>query len=132
MEDNRISLERELRSKSASIIWSLISTPAGLGKWMADEVKFEDNTFTFTWGNVWSRHETRTATLLEMKNFDYIRLRWSEDEYRDTYFELRMCKSDITGDYILEITDYATDGDTDTLVDIWDANMEKLHRSTGL
>ncbi len=132
MEDNRISLERELRSKSASIIWSLISTPAGLGKWMADEVKFECNTFTFTWGNVWSRHETRTATLLEMKNFDYIRLRWSEDEYRDTYFELRMCKSDITGDYILEITDYATDGDTDTLVDIWDANMEKLHRSTGL
>lgn len=132
MEDNRISLERELRSKSASIIWSLISTPAGLGKWMADEVKFEGNTFTFTWGNVWSWHETRTATLLEMKNFDYIRLRWSEDEYRDTYFELRMCKSDITGDYILEITDYATDGDTDTLVDIWDANMEKLHRSTGL
>lgn len=132
MEDNRISLERELRSKSASIIWSLISTPAGLGKWMADEVKFEGNTFTFTWGNVWSRHETRTATLLEMKNFDYIRLRWSEDEYRDTYFELRMCNSDITGDYILEITDYATDGDTDTLVDIWDANMEKLHRSTGL
>lgn len=132
MEDNRISLERELRSKSASIIWSLISTPAGLGKWMADEVKFECNTFTFTWGSVWSRHETRTATLLEMKNFDYIRLRWSEDEYRDTYFELRMCKSDITDDYILEITDYATDGDTDTLVDIWDANMEKLHRSTGL
>lgn len=132
MEDNRISLERELRSKSASIIWSLISTPAGLGKWMADEVKFEGNTFTFTWGSVWSRHETRTATLLEMKNFDYIRLRWSEDEYRDTYFELRMCKSDITDDYILEITDYATDGDTDTLVDIWDANMEKLHRSTGL
>ena len=35
-------------------------------------------------------------------------------------------------DYILMITDFAPDGDTDTLEDIWDANMEMLHRSTGL
>ncbi len=132
MEANKISLERELRSKSANIIWPLISTPAGLGKWMADEVKYEDGAFTFTWGNVWSWHETRTAMMLEKKDYDYIRLRWSEDEYRDTYFELRMSRSDITGDYILLITDYAPDGDTDTLIDIWDANMAKLHRSTGL
>lgn len=132
MEDNRITLERELRSKSANIIWPLISTPAGLGKWMADEVKLDGDTFVFTWGNAWSRHETRTAVLLEKKNLEYIRLQWSEEEYRDTYFELRMCRSDITGDYILMITDYAPDGDTDTLVDIWDANMEKLHRATGI
>ena len=43
-----------------------------------------------------------------------------------------MNKSDITGDYILTITDYAPDGDTAVLEDIWDANMEALHRSTGL
>ena len=56
----------------------------------------------------------------------------ARNEYRDTYLELRMDKSDITGDYILMITDFAPDGDTDTLEDIWDANMEMLHRSTGL
>ena len=70
--------------------------------------------------------------MLEKKEREYIRLRWSEDEYLDTYLELRMEKSDITNDYILVVTDYAPDGDTDTLADIWDANFETLRRSTGL
>ena len=132
MEANKISIERELRSKSANIIWALMSTPEGLAKWIADEVKRDGDTLTFTWGNPWSHHETRTASVIEWKNNEYIRLRWSEEEYRDTYLELRMEKSDITGDYILVITDYAPDGDTATLEDIWDANMDTLHRSTGL
>lgn len=132
MESNKISIERELRSKSANIIWALMSTPEGLAKWLADEVTRDGDTLTFTWGNTWSHHETRIAAVIDRKDYEYIRLRWSEDEYRDTYLELRMEKSDITGDYILVITDYAPDGDTATLEDIWDANMDALHRSTGL
>lgn len=132
MESNKISIERELRSKSANIIWALMSTPEGLAKWLADEVTRDGDTLTFTWGNTWSHHETRTAAVIDRKDYEYIRLRWSEDEYRATYLELRMEKSDITGDYILVITDYAPDGDTATLEDIWDANMDALHRSTGL
>ena len=132
MERNKICIERELRSKSAGIIWSLMSTPEGLAKWFADEVKRDGDTFVFTWGNVWSHHEVRTADIIDKKAFDYIRLRWSEMEYNDTYLELKMNMSDITGDYILTITDYAPDGDTAVLEDIWDANMEALHRSTGL
>ena len=132
MESNKISIERELRSKSANIIWALMSTPEGLAKWLADEVTRDGDTLTFTWGNTWGHHETRTAAVIDRKDYEYIRLRWSEDEYRDTYLELRMEKSDITGDYILVITDYAPDGDTATLEDIWDANMDALHRSTGL
>ena len=81
MEANKISIERELKSKSANIIWSLMSTPEGLAKWFADDVKFSGDVFTFTWGNDWSHHEVRTAALLEKKDRGYIRLRWSEDEY---------------------------------------------------
>ncbi len=132
MTDCKISIERELNSKSANIIWALMSTPEGLSKWFADEVKRDGDLFVFTWGNAWSSHETRTAAMLEKKEREYIRLRWSEDEYLDTYLELRMEKSDITNDYILVVTDYAPDGDTDTLADIWDANFETLRRSTGL
>lgn len=132
MEKNKISFERELRSKSANIIWALISTPEGLAKWMADDVKSDGSNMTFTWGNTWSLHETRTASVIEKKKMEYIRLRWGEEEYNGTYFELRLSRSDITGDYILTITDFAPDGDTETLEDIWDANLETLHRSTGL
>ena len=132
MESNKISIERELRSKSANIIWARMSTPEGLAKWLADEVTRDGDALTFTGGNTWGHHETGTAAVIDRKDYEYIRLRWSEDEYRDTYLELRMEKSDITGDYILVITDYAPDGDTATLEDIWDANMDALHRSTGL
>ena len=132
MRNNKVSIERELNSKSANIIWSLMSTPEGLSKWIADEVTRDGDEMVFTWGNEWSHHETRTAVVLETKKLDYIRLRWSEAEYADTFLELRMDKSDITGDYILVVTDFAPDGDTDTLEDIWAANMETLRRSTGL
>ena len=109
-----------------------MSTPGARRNCLAAEATRDGDTLPFTGGNPWSHHETRTAAVIDRKDYEYIRLRWSEDEYRDTYLELRMEKSDITGDYILVITDYAPDGDTATLEDIWDANMDALHRSTGL
>lgn len=132
MEKNKVNIEHELHSKSAKIIWALLSTPEGLAKWMSDKVSLDDNLFTFTWGNLWSDHEVRTSAVIDKKKFDYIRFRWCGDEYKDTYWELKMNKSDITGDFVLTITDFAPDGEKDTVVDIWNANLETLRRSTGL
>ena len=132
MDAKKVCIERELKSKSINIIWPLLSTPEGLAKWIADDVKWNDGVLSFTWGNVWSLHETRTATVLEKNDFKWIRLRWDDDEFADTYWELRMEKSDLTGDVILVITDFATDGDVATIEDIWESNLESLNRTTGL
>ncbi len=132
MDKFKIIVERELKSKSASIIWPLLSTPEGFAKWMADDVKLDNNTFTFTWGNLYSNHEIRSANIIAQKNFNFIRLRWNDEGYEDTYFELKIVRSDITGDYILIITDYAIDGDVQTLKDIWEANLEALRRCSGI
>ncbi len=132
MEKNKVSIEHELRSKSAGIIWSLLSTPEGLAKWLSDEVKLNGDMITFTWGNVWSDHETRTSAVIDKKKFEYIRFRWCGDEYKDTYWELKMNRSDITGDFVLLITDFAPDGEKDTVVDIWNASFDALRRATGL
>ena len=43
-----------------------------------------------------------------------------------------MVKSDLTNDYLLEITDFALAEDVESLRDIWDQNYEELHRNTGL
>jgi len=43
-----------------------------------------------------------------------------------------MEKSDITGDYILIITDHAWMEDVEDLKDIWYSNLEQLHNNTGL
>ena len=34
----KIELEYELKTRSGSAVWALISTPIGLMKWLADEV----------------------------------------------------------------------------------------------
>ncbi len=132
MEDNKICIERELRSKSSNLIWALLSTPEGLSKWFADDVKYDNGVFTFTWGKIWSHHEIRSARVIDKRASKYIRMQWTDDGYEDMYFEMKMEKIDITGDYILIVTDFAIDGDTDTLEDIWDANFKALRRSTGI
>lgn len=132
MTNKKIYIEHELKSKSPNIIWPLLSTPEGWTKWIANEVKAEGDAFVFTWGNEWSHHEKRRAIVIGRKDYEFIRLQWLDDEHRDVYWELRMEKSDLTGDYILIITDFAIDGDKDTVTDIWTANLEDLHRSSGL
>ena len=131
MDKQKINIEKELRCKSANIIWPLLSTPEGLAKWIADEVKRDGDTFTFTWGEVWRHHEIRNATVIEEAKGDYIRYAWENDE-SEAYWELRIEKSDITNDYILIITDHALPEDVDSLEDIWESNLEQLHHTTGL
>ena len=46
--------------------------------------------------------------------------------------ELRIEKSDITGDCILIITDQALPEDVESLETIWESNLERLHHTTGL
>ncbi len=132
MDRYKLSIERELKSKSVNIIWPLLSTPEGMSKWLADKVKLSGDNLTFTWGNPRGHHEIRTAKILEKKDFSHIRIKWNEERFENTFIELRIQKSDITGDYILIITDFSIDGDLQTLRDIWEANLDTLRRSTGI
>lgn len=134
MEKHKIQIERELHCRSSNIIWSLLSTAEGLEKWLADSVQRNGKVLNFRWGELWQSHEVRTATIIKEAKDKYIRFRWDEDadEDADVYCEFKIEKSDITNDYILTITDYADEDDVDTITDLWENNLEQLHRSTGL
>ena len=43
-----------------------------------------------------------------------------------------MVRTEVTGGYTLQITDYALPEDTDSLLDIWDQNLDQLRQNTGL
>ena len=132
MRKQQLTIERELRSKSANIIWPFLSTPAGLSKWVADSVETNGDSYIFTWGEVWKHHEIRTASLITFMKNDVIRFAWNDDTDENAYWELKIVRSDITGDYILIITDFAEEDDLDTIYDLWEKNLERLHHSTGL
>ena len=131
MNKEKLYIEHELKSRSENIIWSLISTETGLQKWIADNVVEADGKMTFMWGEEWDIHEKRTSVIVERVKNSHIRFHW-DDEDDEAYWEMRMAYSDLTNDYILQITDYAVADDMDVLRSIWDHNFEALHRSTGL
>ena len=86
MKKKRINIEHNLRCKHANIIWPLLSTEAGLQKWIADEVTREGDTLSFTWGEVWSHHEIRKAKILEEAQGKRIRYGWVPDEDEEAFW----------------------------------------------
>ncbi|WP_314649416.1 START-like domain-containing protein [Prevotella multiformis] len=127
----KIELEYELKTRSGSAVWTLISTPVGLKKWLADDVFFEEDVATFVWGDPLREHETHTAIVIEMVKNSHIRLHWDSSD-SDAYWEIRMFHSEIAGNYHLAVTDFTEDDEPEDLVRIWDQNIDRLHRITGV
>ena len=130
----KLTLEYPLSTKSTRLVWDMISNAAGLQKWLADQVVEDEQSMTFTWGHPWTERDTKKSRILEKEKMNYIRMLW--DYHEDTpeaYWELRIAQSDETGHLSLLITDYADDEDEAAdLRGIWDDNLERLHRVSGL
>ena len=132
MKKQKITVEYSLKSTSPNIIWGLISTEGGLSRWIADDVKENKGKFTFSWGDTWSHHESRTASTLDKARHSFLRLQWDDETDPDAYLELRMSHSEVTGGFTLHITDFALEEDIDSLYDIWEQNLEQLRQTSGL
>ena len=130
MGKQKIEIEYPLTTKSPNIIWEQISSAHGLERWLADHVTEENGVFTFTWGEPWTEQDVRKAQLIEYVKYDHIRLQWEEED--DTFWEMRIGKSDLTNHLNLFITDFAEDDDADGLRILWESNLERLHSTTGL
>ncbi len=130
----KLTLEYPLNARSPKIVWDMISNAAGLQKWLADKVTEDEETMTFTWGNPWTERDTKQSRIINKEKFNHIRMLW--DYHEDTpeaYWEMRIVESDKTGELSLHITDFAADDEEEAdLRGIWDDNLERLHRVSGL
>jgi uncharacterized protein YndB with AHSA1/START domain len=127
MSKVKVHLEYMLRATSKSIIWAAISTPSGLEGWFADRVSSDNKSFTFYWGKT----ESRTAEIIGLRAFAFIRFRWEDATDEREYFEMRMSNNELTNDYVLEITDFAEDDEADDMKELWDSQMDTLRRTCG-
>lgn len=128
MGKEKIKLEYMLKGGTENIIWSIISTPSGLETWFADKVNAKDKVFTFQWGKT----EVRTADLISCRTNNFIRFHWQDDEDRKSFFEMKIVYNELTEDLTLEITDWAEADEIADLKDLWDSDVEKLKRTSGL
>ena len=128
MEKEKIHLEYMLKAGSANIVWSIISSPSGLETWFADKVTVEDKVYTFHWGKT----EQRKAEVITSRTNNLIRFHWLDEENKRYHFELKMNYSELTEDMTLEITDWAAPDEIEDLKDLWDSEIEKMKRVSGL
>ena len=117
-----------LKGGTEGIVWSIISTPSGLETWFADKVTTKEKTYTFHWGKT----EKRVAELIQCRTESHIRFHWTDDEERKSYFELRLVYNELTEDLMLEVTDWAEPGEAEEVKDLWDSDIEKMKRVSGL
>jgi uncharacterized protein YndB with AHSA1/START domain len=117
-----------LLKTSPRVLEKLITTPDGLSDWFADDVKVQDDIYTFEWdGNA------EPARLLLYKMNSKIRFQWLEDEEEDleTYFELSYIIDPMTNSVILHITDFANPSDKEGNLALWNQAISELKRIIG-
>lgn len=117
-----------LLKTSPRVLEKLITTPDGLSDWFADDVKVQDDIYTFEWdGN------EEQARLLLYKMNSKIRFQWLEDEQEglETFFELSYIVDPMTNSVILHITDFAHPSDKEGNLALWNQAIAELKRIIG-
>ena len=127
MERKKVHLEYLLNATSKSILWTAISTPNGLEGWFADRVQSDDKIDTFCW----EKTEKRDAEIVAVRAYSFIRFRWLDDENPREYFELKMTNSELTNDFVLEITDFTDADEVADLRELWESQVDTLRRTCG-
>lgn len=122
--NKKYTLEYVIRS-SPAILFEFLSTPSGLAQWFADGVNQIHDDFIFSWeGN------SQKARMMEQAENEMIKFRW-EGSPREEYFEFRITHTEITGDTVLLITDFASPKEMDDAQKLWDSQIHELKLRIG-
>lgn len=124
----KITLQYPLHSSSIHILWNAISTPSGLQRWFADEVTKENKSYIFKWGKT----ERREAEIINSRSESFVRFHWNDEQESRTFFELKIHYSELTNDYLLEITDFAEQSEEEDTKNLWDSQIEVFRRVFGV
>lgn len=77
------------------------------------------------------QNRTASGWYCAIRAYSFIRFHWLDDENERDYFEIKMSYNELTGDYVLEITDFSEADEADDLKELWDSQVSKLRRTCG-
>ncbi len=110
---------------SPNILFGFLTTASGLSQWFADSVDIDEEEYIFNWSGAEER-----AQCIELTEPELARFKW-EDSSEEEYFEFSIAKSEVTGDTILYITDFADDFDLEDQRLLWDNQIHELYKRIG-
>lgn len=125
MKRVKLQLEYIFRA-SPAILYQFLTTPSCLIRWFCDEVEVESNSFTFIWGET-----AETAEVLEDIEEERLKLRWEDAEAANEYLEFRISESPVTGETVLELTDFCDSDEIKDQKQYWDTQMQALMKESG-
>ena len=121
----RIDLEY-IFSSSVTILFSRLSTAPGLAEWFSDDVKHDGNIFTFVWDGIGEE-----AELVDMKKNSYVRFKWLDADDEEEFFGFSLHVEPLTEEVALIITDFGDTDEEEDAVELWNKQVEMLHRTVG-
>ena len=113
-------------SSSVKVLYPRLSTPAGLSEWFADDVFQKEGEFIFIWDG-----SEQVASVLNSKPNSFIRFQWEDAEDEDEYFEFNIHVEPLTGDVALIVTDFADEDEVEDAIELWNKQLNVLHRNLG-
>ena len=125
MKRVKINLEFLFRA-SPAILYRFLTTPSTLIRWFCDEVDITGETYTFVWEG-----SEEVAELVEDVEDERLKFKWEDADDEDEYLEFRMSRSPVTGETILEITDFCDEDEVKDTSQLWEAQMKQLKQETG-
>lgn len=122
----RVAIEMEfLFRASPTILYKFLTDASCLIRWFCDEVDIEKDVYSYSWEG-----SEEVAKLVDDIEDERLRFQWEEGEDGE-YLEFRMKKSPVTGETILELTDYCDKDETEEQKQLWSTQMAQLRRETG-
>ena len=121
----RIDLEY-IFSSSVTILFSRLSSAPGLAEWFSDDVKHDGNIFTFVWDGIGEE-----AKLVDMKKNSYVRFKWLDADDEEEFFGFSLHVEPLTEEVALIITDFVDTDEEEDAVELWNKQVEMLHRTVG-
>ncbi len=111
---------------SPVILYDFVTATSNMAQWFADEVdRSRDDIYTFTWdGN------SQVARVLDEIEHELVRYQWV-DGPADEYFEFKVTHTEITGDTVLIITDFANPNDMKDAQFLWDSQVKNMIQQLG-
>ncbi|MCP4123996.1 MAG: hypothetical protein GY751_19790 [Bacteroidetes bacterium] len=118
----QFTVERTFRA-SPKILFRFLTTPSGLVQWFADHVDRNEDVYSFFWNGI-----EECASISSYHEDELLKLQWEEDE---SYIEYRIDKSEVTGETILFVTDFAEEDDLDDQQQLWESQLDDLAKCMG-
>ena len=123
----RTKLQLEFLFKaSPNILYTFLTTPACIVRWFCDKAEVDEHQITYSWSG-----NEEVALILADHEEEVLRLKWADSDYDSEYLEFKISESPVTGETILDLTDFCYENELNDTRQYWNQQIKNLQKECG-